>query len=484
MVYKMEDRQKYRRLQLGDGYDLETGFQTFLFLMRNPEIAGHVRHLEVHGSRAVYGHRDVDFNNPPTEPRELELDDLERLKAAIKIAGFTVGNESQLVLHMLLQPNRGYLLNSSHLCHMAFKQALAALLIAISPQLESLAVFHVGEPSCDTKDFALLTMLRRANRNSDSIPYLQNLNRIIFLPDDNSAGNDGFFYNTAEDYHHRLNLVRRLPALKSVSFTLVSWNNEAGLPPPPKSANYNDISFTHSNLAESEICYIIDSSKALRKFTYTIGGRAQPEGGKASVALTPIIRCLWRHRHHLEELDLDVEDNVSWGELYGNEGLESTEGIEVDEDTEYEEVWEGEMDELDMKLEAPPANISLADFPKLRSLSIGVHTLCFLARGIGLDQLDAKSFSLIHTLPASLQSLRLYGKGEGADKILNRRNCQPNLDVDTLLEKLVAEKDARLPMLRTIEGFDPVIPRAKEVPEYANEDHPLLWEQPEGWLAD
>ncbi|OOQ86319.1 hypothetical protein PEBR_21869 [Penicillium brasilianum] len=482
----MENRQNYRQLQLGVGNDLETGFQTLLFLMKNPEIAGYLRHLEVHGSRSVSDGLDVDFNTPPDEPRELELDDLERLKAAIERAGFTEGNEPQMVLHMLQQRQARNLLDTSHFCHMAFKQALAALLIATSPQLESLAVFHVGEPSSEAEGLALLTMLRRANKNPDSIPYLQHLRQIIFLPDDCSGGNDGFYYNIAEDYHHRLNLVRRLPALKSVSFSLASWKNEAGLPPPPKSANYSEISFTHSNLAgnESEMCYIIDTSKALRKFTYTIGGRAQPEGGKVCVTLTSIVRCLWRHRHHLEELDLDVEDNVSWTEIYGNEGLESTEGIERDEDTEYEELWEGEMEELDMNLETPPANISLADFPNLKSLGLGVHTLCFLARGIGPDRLDAKSFSLVHTLPASLQSIRLYGKGEDGDPTLDPGNHQPDLDVDTLLEKLVAEKDARLPMLKTIKGFDPVIPRGKEVPECADEDHPLLWEHPKGWVVD
>ncbi|KAJ5623066.1 hypothetical protein N7490_011671 [Penicillium lividum] len=479
----MEGEQKYRRLRLGVEDDLETGFQTLLYLMRTSEMAGSLRHLEVHGSRSVSHGRDVDFNTPPDEPRRLKPDDLERLKAAIKRAGFTEGNKPQIMLHMLLQHHTRDLRDSSHMCHMAFKQALAALLIAISPQLESLAIFHVGEPSSEIENFALLTMLRRANQNSDSIPYLQNLKRIIFLPDDCSVGNDGFYYNIAEDYYHRLNLVRRLPALKSVSFTLASWNNEAGLPPPPKSANYSEVNFTHSNLAEmeSEMCHIIDSSKALRKFTYTIGGRAQPEGGKVCVTLTSLIRCLWRHRHHLEELDLNVEDNVSSGEIYGNEGLESTEGIKRDEDTEYEEAWEGEMEELDLDLETPPPNISLKDFPNLKSLGLGVHTLCFLARGIGPDRHEAKSFSLVHTLPSSLQSLRLYGKGEEG---YSTGNHQPDLDIDTLLETLVTEKSAKLPMLKTIEGFDPAIPRAKEVPGYADEDHPLLWEQPEGWLVD
>lgn len=103
IVRNTEDREKYRRLRLGVGDDLETGFQTLLFLIKNSEIAEHVRHLEVHGRRSMSQGLDFDFNNPPDDPRELELDDLERLKAAIKTAGFTEGNEPQLVLHMLLQ---------------------------------------------------------------------------------------------------------------------------------------------------------------------------------------------------------------------------------------------------------------------------------------------------------------------------------------------------------------------------------------------
>ena len=106
IVSNMEDIQRYRRLKLGIGNDLETGFQTLLFLLKNPEMAGYLRQLEVHGSRKVSDGRDVNFDSPPDEPRELELDDLERLKAAIKTTGFTEGNEPQLVLHMLLTPHR------------------------------------------------------------------------------------------------------------------------------------------------------------------------------------------------------------------------------------------------------------------------------------------------------------------------------------------------------------------------------------------
>lgn len=74
-----------------------------LFFLKNPAIAGQLRHLEVHGGWTVEIDRDLDFIIPPKEPRQLGLEDLERLKTTIKKAGFTEGNEPQMLLHILLQ---------------------------------------------------------------------------------------------------------------------------------------------------------------------------------------------------------------------------------------------------------------------------------------------------------------------------------------------------------------------------------------------
>lgn len=264
---------------------------------------------------------------------------------------------------------------------------------------------------------------------------------------------------------------------------IAEWNNEAGNPPPPNSANYSDISVTHSNIGDNDLRFMIDSSKALRKLTCTIGGRAGFEG-PAIIDLSPLLRSLWRHRHTLEELDLDIEDNISAREIYGTYGVSRHEELYEDEDLVYDEAWEGEMAELDTSRETVPSDISLMDFPRLKRLGLGVHSLCFLARGIGPNRLDAESVSLVDLLPGSLESLRLYGKGEEGEPGVDFGH-KPDLDVDALLETLVAEKDEKLPALKTIEGFDPVIPRAKEVPghAYPDDDHPLIWKQPEHWLG-
>lgn len=101
----------------------------------------------------------------------------------------------------------------------AFKKAPAALFITVSPQLESLPPYHIGESDVYIEDFPLLTLLQRANKNPTSISYMQNLWQAIFLPVEDTAENDGHCYFW-EYYYHRLNLVRRLPALEYVSFNV------------------------------------------------------------------------------------------------------------------------------------------------------------------------------------------------------------------------------------------------------------------------
>lgn len=91
IVSRMEDIQRYRRLKLGIGNHLETGFQTLFFSWIIRKWRRYLRHFEVYGSRTVLDGRDVNFNNLPDELRELELDDLERLKAAIETAGLQKG---------------------------------------------------------------------------------------------------------------------------------------------------------------------------------------------------------------------------------------------------------------------------------------------------------------------------------------------------------------------------------------------------------
>ncbi|OJJ96513.1 hypothetical protein ASPACDRAFT_1859195 [Aspergillus aculeatus ATCC 16872] len=116
-----------------------------------------------------------------------------------------------------------------------------------------------------------------------TLPYLRNLQKFTFLPDHDLPDNDGLDY-ILESYYHRINLVRRLPALKSVAFTLATWNNEAGVPSSPEFFNFRELSFTHSMMHEADLCCLIGAAKALSNFRYKIGGRRLPEGGQADRA--------------------------------------------------------------------------------------------------------------------------------------------------------------------------------------------------------
>lgn len=148
----------------------------------------------------------------------------------------------------------------------------------------------------------LQTLLYRASTSTESVSYCQNLRNINFHPDDKL---NEFNEYVEDPYYHRLDMVRKLPAIESVAFKLVTWSNEAGIP-PPRSANYSKISFTHSIMEIWDLCRIIESAKTLKSFTSTIGDRLYPEGGNPSLYVTPIFKSLWTNRQTLDELNLEI----------------------------------------------------------------------------------------------------------------------------------------------------------------------------------
>jgi hypothetical protein len=55
-------------------------------------------------------------------------------------------------------------------------------------------------------------------------------------------------------------------------------------------------------------------------------------------------------------------------------------GIGDEEQEEYDELWADELREIAAPEIPPPPRVSLKDFPQLKHLIIGDHTLCYLAR--------------------------------------------------------------------------------------------------------
>ncbi|KAI2677820.1 hypothetical protein DTO013E5_9109 [Penicillium roqueforti] len=103
-----------------------------------------------------------------------------------------------------------------------------------------------------------------------------------------------------------------------------------------------------------DLCRIIESAKALKSFTSTIGGRLYPEGGNPSLYVTPIFKSLWTHRQTLDELNLDMESETSRQESYDEEYQSCQEDRMTEDDRKgYEEQWADELQEL-VALEIAP----------------------------------------------------------------------------------------------------------------------------------
>ncbi|KAJ5384396.1 hypothetical protein N7517_002307 [Penicillium concentricum] len=458
-VSEVSNRQKYHKLQLGREKrgekftdQLQAGQDILLEILANPSLVGYLHHLAIYGSD-MNTYPWARFSKPIPQ-RPFSPEDIKRLKQAIEKAGIQETQDQESMLSSILQDPTHF--SSEHTAEpVKFKDTLITLLVANSPNLQSLSMF----PSY------LLPKLREIN----------------FHPDDTL--NMGTEY-VEEPYYDRLNLVRKLPAIESVTFKLATWDNEAGFPLPPRCANYSKISITHSFLLESDLCRIIESPKTLKSFAFTVGGRKIPDGGPMTLSTTPLLRSLWFHRRTLEELDLDIESHANRREFY-DPTFRPREDEGIKEDPKYyEEFYADELRELATEdLETPPSYISLKDFSQLKRLSLGVHTLCFFARGVGFGEnrftngrIGAEAFNLAGNLPPNLESLRVSGRGEGAE--YNCFDFESDLDVDDQLDRLMHEKEAR--SLEILEGIVVTIPNGKTVDNSADEnDSSLYWKDPD-----
>lgn len=106
-----------------------------------------------------------------------------------------------------------------------YKDALITLLVAIPPNLESISMYplerYVRSPSPGTYERVNLLerLLCRASTFPESVPYCQNLRNISFHPDDTLNESTEYM---EDPYYHRLNMVRKLPAIESVAFKLAT----------------------------------------------------------------------------------------------------------------------------------------------------------------------------------------------------------------------------------------------------------------------
>lgn len=366
-------------------------------------------------------------------------------------------------------------------------QALAALLASVSPLLESLDFCPVGrEPSrlekltaqangvpLQEKDYFFKHFLDRVNSGPpETMPFLQYLHKVRFLVNPVDRIWEEF------DLYGSLNLVRRLPKVESIRVDAIMDTENFSVVPPPRSANYTQITIRNSNLDYHHLVRVINSSKRLEAFTYAVGGRASRDAGYSIFSPNHVLRALLSYSDSLLHLDLDAEEEARLAETFDRSRRQSIfedDGFFPESDSEYQHEWAEELQELEA--DNHPVNdqsspCSLREFTKLKNLSLGIHLLYHLARGLGSDQREDASFAIVDHLPPSLESLCIYGYEKGMKP---RVQGLPDDVFDRQLENLLAEKGKKLPRLTYIEGIDELVENAVTVrePEYNND---VLWE--------
>lgn len=369
-------------------------------------------------------------------------------------------------------------------------QALAALLVSVSPLLESLSFCPVGqEPSKLTKlraqangtplkesDYFFKHFLDRANsRSQETLTYLHHLRRVRFLVDPDTKISPWYNYQPY-DLYGSLNLARRLLAIESVRVDAIMETESPSIEPPPRSANYSKITIRNSNVDSRYLVRTIESAKRLKEFTYAIGGRGSSDG-MGNFIPDHVLRALLMHADSLVHVDLDVEAELPLVHIFDptlrQYLLDDSEDRSSRSHPAYQHEWADELQELQLEQGSQSSPCSLRGLTNVRNLSLGIHLLYYLSRGISADQVDDASFAIVDHLPPNLEALCIYGYKKGMKPQIEGLSD----DVfDRQLEKLVAEKDTKLPRLSYIEGIDEFIENATTVehPETNDKD---LWER-------
>lgn len=370
-------------------------------------------------------------------------------------------------------------------------QALAALLVSVSPRLESLSFCPVGQgPSKLSKltaqangtplredDYFFRHFLDRANSSpQETLPFLHHLRQVRFLVDPDTRI-DRWYYYQPYDLYGSLNLVRRLPVVKSIRVDAIMSTQTPSIEPPPRSANYTGITIRNSSIDYHHLVRVIKSAKRLEEFTYTVGGRGSTDRSLSIFSPDHVFRALLLHADSLVHLDLDVEAETPLAETFdsalGQHFFDNSDGRSPRSQPAYQQEWADELQELQLEQDGQSSPCSLRGLTNLKNLSLGIHTLYYLARGIGADQVDDASFAIVDRLPPNLEALCIYGYERGMKPQVKGL---PDDVFDRQLEKLLAEKDTKLPRLSYIEGVEEFIENATTVkqPETNDED---LWER-------
>ncbi|OJK03926.1 hypothetical protein ASPACDRAFT_75446 [Aspergillus aculeatus ATCC 16872] len=474
----LPSRRRFRRVRVQPGKALDRAFDLLLAILRRPGLGRYVRHLEYQGT--VEAH--VPYEEQPGD-REAGLRDepgtMELLRAAVQRAIGVDENDADeqrtklaaQVMNMLMQSseqrNKGGWNYTCRGMHGIFAvQAVAALLVSVAPDLESMALvqpffnytgFYHTEGRFANQNrvaFPLDYILRRANGEEDAAPFLRQLRRVYFINVGHGWMDDERFY-TSMDFLGMFALVDRLPSIETVSTDVLS-EDENGKP---------GLAVNSSNISRIRINHSAVDTMYLASVIFFRGGRASSDGSSPMQNPKTFLQTLLLHRETLEVLDVDFEANIS--EFWNDD----------DEDTEPDfDTYGGRSDAHHSWTGAPPDELweqkgSLQDFTSLTHVSLGLKTLLYMARGV--DSARPSDFKLVDQLPPNLEYLLIRGYERGLRK-----------DHDEHIDGLLSLKESESSKLREIRGVDELIPHAEDVDE-PDDESAALWEwEEEEWSED
>ncbi|CAG7937044.1 unnamed protein product [Penicillium nalgiovense] len=478
----MKTRERCYQIRVGpEDHSINKTFDLVMEILKSPKLGNYVR--EIVQTRQPSKERHYVQT---AEQRKLSQGDRALLHAAVRNAGFAGAQESA-VLNMLMQnstdppgqtiprnsvgfPKTAYGSNHGHIHGTFIAQALAAILISVSPNLESLVMtqpfsllpgFDRGSeiPEEDKVHFPLKELLLRANANPASTPYLQNLRKVYMIVDDRHSHDH---YYMAIDFLECTTFFDRLPSIESLSTDALCDDDEcyARVILEPRSSNISRIHIHHSSLPTKFLISLAQSCKVLREFHYTIGGRCILGGWSTPFNAKTFIQSICPHKDTLEVLDIDAErEMVYFCPPFFDQGRVD---VEIDKDALPSDD-EGDEDERQVFRSISSNSGSLREFRALKQLSVGIGFLVYFAMGVRENNEPRQPFLLPGALPDSLEYLCIRGYEKGKCEVW-----------DTHIDALVSAIDSGLLGIKEITGIEEVIPNAQDLDDTGNNED-LLW---------
>ncbi|KAJ5771664.1 hypothetical protein N7520_002193 [Penicillium odoratum] len=435
--------------------------------------------------RIEYVHRPKGAHEYPGFPyqRDLSADDMRLLRRAVENAGFQ-GDKEDKIINMLMQnelyQNRGFdgcSFQNFDIRPTFITQAIAAILVSMSPNLETMAMtqpfdyYHELEEGKEwSKEFPLVQVFQYANSRKGT-HFLQKLREVYLINRSQHYSDDRFYAQT--DLIACLELFNQLPSIDSIGIDALEWDENNGkMSCEDASSNISKIKIGHSSLYSSYLLCVMKSSKILTEIQYNTGGRSTSDGGHSPFNPKTFIKGLSAHTETLQVLDMDTDEFSSpypgqstsmssftdWDEIDGPNGFEF-EAYEPDELGE---------DHSDVKMHRYMTSIwdrnaSLKDFVVLKELSMGIGLLMYFAQGVEIDDSKRADIRVVDCLPHSLEYLTIRGYEKGANEAHDKE-----------VAALMAQFESGSLRLKEIKGVDKLIPNGKDVEDPDNNDH-LLW---------